>query len=157
MVNGGNGDGIDAVRITVKVALVIMGCAVSTRVNENGAFPTTPVGDTVHDGFFDKITGSVHRLAVIGRSPTTAVDRGFLEAEVKRGGLVDVRDGSRQYPNSSDFGVPGDTHTAHIVFTGTDLTCAASPVMVIKQFGGREVCVVVEVVRALGPLLFRSC
>ena len=152
MVNGGDGDRIDAVRITIKVTLVVMDCSVSTRVNKNGAFPTTPVRDTVHDGFLNEITGSFHCLAIIWRSPATAVDRGFLEAEVKSGGLVNIGDWPRQYPNSSDFGVPGDTHATCIIFTSTDLACAASPVMVVKQFGGGEVFVVIEVVRALGPL-----
>jgi len=156
VVNGGYGDGIDAVRITVKVALVLMECSVSTRVNKNGAFPTTPVGDTVHDGFFNEITGSFHRPAIIWGSPATAVDCGFLEAEIKSGGLVNIGDGPRQYPNSSDFGVPGDAHATSIIFNSTDLAGAASPVMVVKQFGGREVFVPIEVVRALGPLSFRS-
>jgi len=156
VVNGGDGDGIDAVRITVKVTLVVMDCSVSTRVNKNGTFPTSPVRDTVHDGFLNEVTGSFHRLAIIWRSPTTAVDRGFLEAEVKSGGLINVGNGPRQYPDSSDFGVPGDAHATCIIFTSTDLAGAASPVMVVKELGGGEVFVVIEVVRALGPLSSRS-
>jgi hypothetical protein len=134
-----------------------MGCTVSTRVNENRAFPTTPIGDTVHDGLFNKITGCLHRSPVVRRPPATTEDRGFLEAEVERGGLVDVSDGSRQYPNASDFGIPGDTHTARIIFNSADLARTASSMVVIKQFGSREVFVVVEIVRTFGPLLFRSC
>jgi hypothetical protein len=157
MVDSGDSNGIDAVRIPIKVTLVITGCTVSTRVNENGAFPPTAIGDTVHDGLLDKVTGCLHRLPIIGGSPTTAVDRGFLEAEVERGGLINVGDGSRQYPNTRDFGVPGNTHTAYIVFNSADLARTASSMMIIKQFGGREVFVVVEIVRTLGPLLTRSC
>ena len=71
-------------------------------------------------------------------------------------GLVNVGDGPRQYPNSSEFGVPGDAHAACIIFTSTDLAAAASPVMIVKQCGGGEVFVIIEVVRALGPLSFRS-
>ena len=156
VINAGDGNGIDAVRITVKVTLVLMDCSVSTRVNENGAFPTTPVGDTVHDGFFNEITGGFHCPTIIWGSPATAVDRGFLEAEVKSSGLVNIGDGRRQYPDSRDFGVPGDAHATCIIFNSTDLAGAASPVMVVKQFGGREVLVPIEVVRALGPLSFRS-
>ena len=156
VVNGGDGDGIDAVRITVEVTLVVMECTVSTRVNKNGAFPTTPVDDTVDDGFFNEITGSFHRPAIIWRSPAAAVDRGFLEAEVKSGGFVNIGDGSRQYPNSRNFGVPGDAHATYIIFNSADLASAASPVMVIKQFGGGEVCMSIKVVRALGPLSFPS-
>jgi len=72
MVDGRDCDGIDAVRITVKVTLVVVRCPVSTRVNENGAFPATSVGDTVHDGLFYKITRRFHRLSVIRRSPAAA-------------------------------------------------------------------------------------
>jgi len=157
MVDSCDSDGIDAVRVTVKVTLVVMGCAVSTCINENGAFPTTSVGDTVHDSFFDEITGSLHRLSVIGRSPAAAEYRSLLKAEVERRGLVSVGDGSRQYPNASNFRVPGDTNTAYVVFNSTDLTCTASSVVVIKQFGCREVLVVIEIMRALGPLSFRPC
>lgn len=139
-------DGIDAVRITVEVTLVIMGCAVSTRIDENGAFPATSVGDAVYDSFFDEITRRFHRLSVIGRSPAAAVDRSFLEAEVEGRGLVNVGNGSRQYPNASYFGVPGDTYTACVIFNSTDLACTAGSVVVIKQFWGREVFVVVEIV-----------
>jgi len=157
MVDGRDGDRIDAVRITVKVTLVVVGCTISTRVNENRAFPTASIGDTVHDGLFYEIAGRFHRFSVIGRSPAAAKDRGFLEAEVERRGLVDVGNGSRQYPNASNFGVPGNTHTACVIFNGTNLACATSSVVVIKQFGGREVFVVVEIVRALGPLLVHPC
>ena len=153
MVDGRDCDGIDAIRITVKVTLVVMGCTVPTRVNKNGAFPATSIGDAIHDGFFNKITGSLHRLSVIGGSPAAAVDRSFLEAEVKRRGLISVANGSRQYPNASNLGIPGNTHTAYVVLNSADLARTASPVVVIKKFGGREVLVVVEIMRALGPLL----
>lgn len=132
MINGRDSNRIYAVGITVKVTLVVMGCAVSTRVNENGAFPATSVGDTVHDSFFDEITGSLHRLSVIRGSPAAAEDRSLLEPEVERRGLVNVGNGSRQYPNASDLRVPGNTHTAYVVFNGTNLSCTASSVMVVK-------------------------
>ena len=60
MIDSGDGDRIDTVRITVKVALVVMGCTVSTGVNKNGAFPATSIGDAVHDGLFNKISGCLH-------------------------------------------------------------------------------------------------
>lgn len=157
MVDGCDCDGIDTVCVTVKVTLVFMGCAVPTSVNKDGAFPATTVGDTIDDGFFNKIAGCLHRFSVIGGSPAAAVDRGFLEAEVERRGLVNIGNRPRQYPNASDFGVPGNTHTACIILNSTDLTCTASSVVVIKQFWSREVFMIVEIVRALSPLLFHPC
>ena len=155
MVYGCDCDGIDTIRVAVKVTLVFMGCAVPTSVNKNRASPTTSIGDTVNDGLFDKIAGCFHRLSVIWRSPAATEDRGFLEAEVERRGLVNVGNRPRQYTNASDFGVPSNTHTACIIFNSTNLACAASSVVVIKQFRGREVFMVVEIVRALSPLLLR--
>jgi len=132
MVDGCDCDRINTVRVAVKITLVFMGCAVPTSVNKNGAFPATSIGDTVNDGLFDKIAGCLHRLSVIGRSPATTEDRSLLEAEVERRGLVNVGNRPRQYPNASDFGVPGNTHTACVIFNSTDLACTASSVVVIK-------------------------
>ena len=157
MVDGCNCDGINTVRVAIKVTLVFMGCAVPASVNKNRAFPATSIGDTVNDGLFNEIAGCLHRLSVVGRSPAATKDRSFLETKVERRGLVNVGNRPRQYPNASDFGVPGNTHTACVIFNSTDLACTASSMVVIKQFGGREVFMVVEIVRALSPLLFRPC
>jgi len=157
MVDGCDCDGIDTVCVAIKVTLVFMGCAVPTSVNKDRAFPATTIGDTIDDGLFNKIAGCLHRFSVIGRSPAAAVDRSFLEAEVERRGLVNIGNRPGQNPDASDFGVPGNTHTACIILNSTDLTCTASSVVVIKQFGSREVFMVVEIVRALSPLLFHPC
>jgi hypothetical protein len=148
---------IDAIRITVKITLVTVNCAVSTRVNVNRAFPATSIGDTIHESFFDEITGRLHRLAIVKRSPAAAVDRGVLEPEVESSGFVNFGNRSRKYPNASDFGIPSDAYTTHVVFNGTNLACTASSVMVVEQFGEGEVFVVVKIMRALGPLFFRPC
>jgi hypothetical protein len=152
VVDSCNRDGIYAVRVAVKVTLVTVGCAVPTRINEDGAFSATPVGDPIHDGFFDKVTGGLHRLSVIRRSPATTKDRGFLEAKIERGSFINVGDGSREYSNPSYFGIPSDTNTTYIILNGPNLTCATSSVVIVKQFGGREVFVVIEIMRTLGPL-----
>ena len=157
VVDGCYCDGIDTVRVAIKVTLVFVGCAVPTSVNKNGAFPATSIGDTVNDGLFNKIAGCLHRLSVIGGSPAATVDRSFLEAEVERRSLVNIGDRARQYTNASDFGVPGNTHTACVILDSTNLTCTASSVVVVKQFGSGEVFMVVEIVRALSPLFFRAC
>lgn len=154
MVDGCDRDGIDAVCVTVKVTLVAMRCTVSTRVNKYGAFSTTPISYPIYEGLFNEITWCFHRLSVIRGSPATAVDRSFLEAEIKRGSFVDVGDGSRQYSNPSYFGIPGDSHTAYIILNSTNLACTTSSVVVVKQFGGRKVLVGVEIIRTLGPLTF---
>lgn len=157
MIDGCDCDGIDTVCVAVKVTLVFMGCAIPASVNKNGAFPATTIGDTIDDGLFNEIARCLHRFSVIGRSPAAAVDGSFLEAEVERRGLINVGNRPRQYPNASDFGVPGNTHTACIILNSTDLTCTASSVVVIKQFGSREVFMVVEIVRAFSPLFLHPC
>ena len=157
MVDCPHRNGIDTVRVTVKITLVTVGCAVSTRINVNRASPATSVGDTIHESFFDEITRRLHRLPVVKRSPAAAVDRRFLEPEVESSGFVNFGNGSRKYPNASDFGIPSNAHTARVIFNCTDLACTTSSVMVVKQLGDGEVFVVVKIVRALGPLLFRPC
>jgi hypothetical protein len=154
VVNGCNCDGIDAVRVTIEVTLIAMRCTVSTRVDKNGAFSATSIGDPIHEGLLNEITGCFHRFSVVRGPPAATVDRSFLEAEIKGGSFIDVGDGSRQYSNSSDFGIPGNTHTACIIFNSTDLACTTSSVMVVKKFGGGEVFVVIEIVRTIGPLSF---
>lgn len=148
---------IDTVRVTIEITLITVSCAVSTRVNENRAFPATSVGDAIHESFFDEITRRLHRLPVVKRSPAAAIDRGFLEPEVESSGFVNFGNRSREYPNASDFGIPSNAYTARVIFNGTDLACTASSVMIVKQFGERKVFVVVKIMRALGPLLFRPC
>ena len=125
-------NGIDTVRVSVKITLVTVDCAVSTSINVNRAFPATSVGDTVHESLFDEITRSLHRFPVIKRSPAAAVDRGFLEAEVESSGFVNFGNRSRKYPNASNFGIPSNAYATHVIFNGTDLACTTSSVMIVE-------------------------
>src|ERR1700753_2925904 len=88
MVDGCDCDGIYAVCVAIEVTLVLMRCTVPARVDEDRTLATTPVDYAIHDGFFNKITGCLHRFSVVGRPPAAAIDRSFLEAEIKRGSFI---------------------------------------------------------------------
>jgi hypothetical protein len=154
MVYGRDCDGIDAVRVAIEVTLVLMSCTVPARVDEDRTLAATPVGYAIHDGFFDKVTGCLHRFSVVGRSPAAAINRSFLEAEIKGGSFIDVGNGSRQDSNPGNPRVPGDAHATYIIFNSTNLACTTSSMVVVKEFGEGEVFMVVEIMRTLSPLSF---
>jgi hypothetical protein len=55
-----NRDGIDAIRITIKIALVTVGCTVSAGKYEDGSFSTAAVVDTFHNCALDDIIRAFH-------------------------------------------------------------------------------------------------
>ena len=76
-----------------------------------------------------------------------------MVAIVKRGRLVNIRNGSRKDTDPSDLRVVGDAYTTDIVFNGSNLACTSRPVVVVKEYGFGEVDMVVEVIR-IGFILY---
>ena len=83
------------------------------------------------------------------RAPAAAVDRDVLVAVVERSGFVDVGDGSGKDAHAGDFGLVCDAKAAGAVLARGDLAGASGTVVIVGEFGGGEVFVVVEVVRVV--------
>lgn len=144
-VDGANGDAHEAVRVAVKVALVVDRAAVSAREDKDGPLALATVLDAVDHGLDDEPAWSLHRLAVIRRSPRARIDVVRLVAVVERRGFVGVRDGGGQDPDAGDASAVGNTDSADIVLDCGDLACAAGPVQVIGEPRFRKGGVVVVV------------
>lgn len=95
VVDGRNRYRIYAVRVAIKVALVTVRSAVPTRKHEDGAFPTSPIVDTIDDCFFNQVIGTLHGLAVIRGTPAAAVNRNVLKAIVECSSFIHVGYGTR--------------------------------------------------------------
>jgi hypothetical protein len=156
VIDGGDGDRIDTVRVAIEIALVPVRSTIAAGKDENGSFAAAASVDTVDNGFCDEDGWTLHRSAIVGRSPTTAVYGHVLEAKVEGCSFVDIGDGAREDADTSYFGIVCDTNTAIVVLAGGYLTGAASTVMIIEQFWGWEVFVVVEIMRVVGVLEFNK-
>jgi hypothetical protein len=60
VVDSSNSDGIDAIGVTVEVALVPTCSTIARGEDEDGALPLPPVIDTIDDGLLDEITRTLH-------------------------------------------------------------------------------------------------
>lgn len=83
-VDGADGDRHEAVGVAVEVALIVVGAPVPARKDVDAALAGPPVLDAVKHRLDDETTGSLHRLAVVGRAPAARVDGVRLEAVVER-------------------------------------------------------------------------
>lgn len=90
IVNSGDRHGIDAIRVTIEIALIPMSSAIPTGKDEDRALSPSTIVNTVYESFLDEITRALHGLAVVGRAPATAIDRNVMETEVKRSCFVYV-------------------------------------------------------------------
>lgn len=73
-IDGTNGDGVDTIRVTVKITLIVDGTTVATGEDENATFTTSTFLNPVQHGLEDQSGWSFHTPTVIRWSPTTAVD-----------------------------------------------------------------------------------
>lgn len=81
---------IDAVRVSVEVALITVCCPISTRKYKDGTLPISPIIDTIHNSLLDKVPWTFHRLTIVWRTPAAAVDGHVLEAVIKSSRFIDV-------------------------------------------------------------------
>ena len=145
-------DRIYAISIPVKVALVAVRSAVATCKNENRSLPIATVLNAVQHCALDKIARGLHGLAVVRRTPRAAVYGRVHVVVIKRGGLIDVRDGAGEDTDSRDFGIVCDTDTTDVVFDSADLSGTTGAMVVVGKLWVREGFVVVEIIRAGCPL-----
>ena len=155
-INCGNCDGINAIRVAVKIALVTMCSTIATGKDEKGSPAIATILDTIQYSTLDEITWALHGPAVIRRTPGTAINRGIVVLVVESGSLIDVCDGPRKDADACDFRVVCNAHAADIIFHGADLASTACPVVVIGKLWCRELFVVIVIMRAESPLPSRK-
>jgi hypothetical protein len=153
VINCGDCDGVNAIRVAIEVALVTMCSTIATCKDENGSPTTTTILDAVQYSTFDEIAWALHGPAVIRRTPGAAINRGIVVSVVECGGLIDVCDGPGEDADACDFGVVCDAHTADVIFHCTDLASTACPVIVFGKLWCREVFMVIVIMRAVSPLI----
>jgi hypothetical protein len=144
-IDGGNCDGINAIRVAVEIALVTMRSTIATGKDENGPPAITTILNTIQYCTLDEIAWGFHRSAIIWRTPGTAINRCIVVLEVESGGLIDVRDGPREDADACDFGIVCDSHAADVIFHCTNLASTARPVVVIGKLRCGEVLVVIVI------------
>jgi hypothetical protein len=149
VIDRGDSNRVDAVRISVKVALITARSAIAASKYEDRTLSTPPVVDTVDDGFLDEKTWTFHRLAVIRRSPATAVDGNILKTIVESRCLVYIRYRARKNANTCDLGLISYTYATGSVLPSSDLPSTASSVMIVEFFRCRETLVVIKIIRVI--------
>lgn len=157
VIYGRDGDGVDAVGIAIKIALVARHCAIATGKYENGAFSLPAVLYAVKEGLVDDVAWGFHGLAVIWGTPAAGVDVDIMEAIVECCGFVNVRDWTGENADACYLGFIGEADTADVVLCSSDLSGAAGAVAVIGKHRFWEGCVIVEIVGMLGVLGGMRC
>jgi hypothetical protein len=155
-INGGNCNGINAIRVAVEIALVTMCSTIATGKDEKGPLALTTILDTIQYSTLDEIAWALHGPAIIRRTPGTAINRGIVVLVVECGGLIDVCDGPGEDADACDFGIVCDAHAANVIFHCADLASTACAVVVIGKLWCGELFVVIVIMRAVGPLPSRK-
>lgn len=151
-INCGNCDGINAICVAVEITLITMCSTVAACKDEKGSPAITAILDAIQYSTFDEIAWALHGLAVIRRSPGTAVNRGIVVSVVEGGGLIDVCDGPGEDTDACDFGIVCDSHAADVILHCANLASTTCPVVVLWKLWCREIFVVVVIMRAVNPL-----
>ena len=73
VVDSCNSHGVDAVRVSVEVALVSLSSSITTCEDEHRALSASSVQNTVNYRLLNQVTRAFHRLAVVCGAPTAAV------------------------------------------------------------------------------------
>lgn len=152
VVDCGNCDGINAIRVAVEIALVTMRSTIATGKDENGPLAITTILNTIQYCTLDEIAWGFHGPAVIRRTPGTAINRCIVVREVECGGLINVRDGPGEDADTCDFGIVCNSHAADVIFHCANLASTPRPVVVIGKLRCGKVLVVVVIMRAGSPL-----
>lgn len=146
VVNGRHGDRIYGVCIAVEITLVTTSSTVPTCEDIDRALSTTAIVDSVENSLFYDVRWAFHGFAVVGGTPTAAVNGDILEAIIQGGCLVRIGDGSRENAHTGNFGFVCNAKTTSTILASRDLTGAARAMMVVAEFWGGQVLVVIEVV-----------
>ena len=152
VVYGGNRDGVNAVGIAIKIALVTGHGAIATGEYEYGTFSVPAVLYAVEEGLVNNVAWTFHGLAVIRGAPTAGVNVDIMEAVVERCGFINVRDWTGENAHACYLCLIGEADTADVILGSRDLAGAAGTVAVIGKDRFWEGRVIVEVVGVLGVL-----
>lgn len=101
-VDGADGDGIDRIRVAVKVAVVVVIPAIPRSKDKHRSFPISSLHHPFLDGVFDYFGRAIHGLAIVGWAPRARIDVVDVVPKVDGMGLGIVCD--RQRKDSDSFG-----------------------------------------------------
>src|SRR5690242_18238628 len=147
-VNSAYCDAVDAIRVAVKVAVVIARCTVACRKDVDGALAATSLLYSCHHGFLDQNSWCLHRLAIVWRAPRAGVDVVLLHFIVDSQRFVHIGNLSRKDAYTRYFCIVCQTNSTDVVLPGCNLSSASRAVSVIGELWCWEVFVIVEIVRA---------
>lgn len=161
VINCRNGDRVDAIGVSVEIALILEVPAIATGEYKYGSLSVASFIDAIDDSLSNKIAGSLHPPTVIPRPPTTTVQRNLLETIVESRSFVGISDLATEHANSCSFGIIRNSYTTDVVSLCDYLTCASSPMIVVIGYGTGKGVMFVEIIRVLGvlkigQLIFRS-
>lgn len=145
-------DGVDAIGIAVKIALIAGQSAIATGKYEYGASAVSTILYAVNQGLVNDVAWSLHRFAVVWGSPTARINVDMMKTIVERRSFVDVRDGTGENAHACHLCFIGEADTADVVLGSCDLTGTASAMAIIGKDGFGERSVIVEVIGMLGVL-----
>lgn len=158
VVYGRDRDGVNAVGIAVKIALVTGQRAIATGEYEYGALSVSTILYAVEECLVNDVTWSLHGLAVIWGAPAAGINVDIMEAIVECCSFVGVRDWAGEDAHACYLCFVGETNAADVVLRSCDLAGAAGTVTVICKDWFREGSVIVKVVGILGVLKgMKSC
>ena len=135
VVDSGDSNREDTVRIAVEVALVVRPTAVTAGKHEDRAFACSAVLDTVHHSLPDQIVRALHGSATIWGTPTAGVDRRILVVVVQGRCFIDIGNRSGQNTDTGDLGFVCNTDSAHIVLDCGYLSPASRTMVVVVLNG----------------------
>ena len=96
VVDGSNSHGIDAIGVTVEVALVSTRSTITRGEDEDEAFSLPPIVDPIDNGLLDEITRTLHGQPIVWWAPAATVDGNVVETIVEGCSFVDVGDRTRK-------------------------------------------------------------
>lgn len=152
VVYGRNRDGVDAVRVTIKIALVTRHGAIATGEYEYGAFAVSAILYAVEEGLVNYVAWAFHGLAVIWGAPATGVNVDIMEAVVECCGFINIRDWTGEDAHACQLCIIGEANAADVILRSCDLSGTAGAVAVVGKDRFWEGCMIVEVVGMLGVL-----
>jgi hypothetical protein len=152
VVYSGNRDGVNAVGITIKIALVTGRGAIATGEHEYGTFSVPAILYAVEEGLVNDVAWTFHGLAVVRGAPTAGVNVDIMEAVVEGCGFINVRDWTGENAHACYLCFIGEADTADVIFGSRDLAGAAGAVAVVGKARSGKGRVIVEVVGVLGVL-----
>ena len=103
VVDSSNSDGIDAIGVTVEIALVPTGSTIPRGEDEDRALPLPPIVDAIDNGLLDEISRPLHGQTIVWWTPAATIDGNVLETIVKSRSFVNVGNRTGKNAHASHF------------------------------------------------------